>query len=77
MNVIKICGDLPERTVFKSYAAKQERKSQYANLPAYLLSAFFAQCTAKRQRLPKEYQKHSALPKKMPTDAASLCWSEN
>ena len=33
----KICGDLPETTAFKSYAAKQERKSQYANysdLPA-------------------------------------------
>ena len=33
----KICRDLPETTVFKSYAAKQEQKSQYANyfdLPA-------------------------------------------
>ena len=27
----EICGDLPETTVFKSYAAKHERKSQYAN----------------------------------------------
>ena len=27
----KICGDLPEITAFKSYAVKQERKSQYAN----------------------------------------------
>ena len=27
----KICGDLPETTVFKSYSAKHERKSQYAN----------------------------------------------
>ena len=27
----KICGDLPETTAFKSYAAKHERKSQYAN----------------------------------------------
>ena len=26
----KICGDLPETTAFKSYAAKHERKSQYA-----------------------------------------------
>ena len=25
----KICGDLPETTAFKSYAAKHERKSQY------------------------------------------------
>ena len=33
----KICGDLPETTAFKSYAAKQERRSQYPNcsdLPA-------------------------------------------
>ena len=27
----KTCGDLPETTAFKSYAAKHERKSQYAN----------------------------------------------
>ena len=27
----KICGDLPETTAFKSYSAKHERKSQYAN----------------------------------------------
>ena len=27
----KICGVLPETTAFKSYAAKHERKSQYAN----------------------------------------------
>ena len=31
----KICGDLPETTAFKSYAAKHERKSQYANFPTY------------------------------------------
>ena len=29
----KICGDLPETTALKSYAAKHERKSQYANYP--------------------------------------------
>ena len=27
----KICGDLPETTAFKSYSAKYELKSQYAN----------------------------------------------
>ena len=26
-----ICGDLPEKTAFKSYAAKHEQTSQYAN----------------------------------------------
>ena len=33
-----ICGDLPETTAFKSYAAKHERIRQYANysdLPAF------------------------------------------
>ena len=29
--VKKVCGDLPETTAFKSYTAKHERKSQYAN----------------------------------------------
>ena len=43
----KICGDLPKKTAFESYAAKHEQKSQYANLPAYPWSAFSAQCTAK------------------------------
>ena len=36
----KICGDFPETTAFKSYAAKHERKSQYANFQAYPRSAF-------------------------------------
>ena len=35
----KICGDLPETTVFRSCAAKHEQKSQYAN---YSGSAFSA-----------------------------------
>ena len=73
----KICGDLPETTAFKRYAAKHERKSQYANLPAYPRSAFSTRRTAKRQRLPRDCQRHSASSKTMPTDAASLCWSEN
>ena len=33
--------------------------------------------TAKRQRVPNDCQQHSALPKTMPTDAASPCWSES
>ena len=31
MKVKKICGDLPETTALKSYTAKHEQKSQYAN----------------------------------------------
>ena len=38
----KICGDLSKTTAFKSYAAKHERKSQYANFPTYPRSAFSA-----------------------------------
>ena len=38
----KICGDLPETTAFKSYSAKHERKSQYANYPTHPRSAFSA-----------------------------------
>ena len=73
----KICGDLPETTAFKSYVAKHERKRQYAYLLAYPRSAFSTQRTAKRQRLLRDCQRHSTLPKTMPTDAASPCWSEN
>ena len=72
-----ICGDLPETAAFKSYAAKHERKSQYANLPAYPRSASSTRRTAKRQRLPRDCQRFSVLPKTMPTDAASPCWSES
>ena len=37
-----ICGDLPETTAFKSYAAKHERKSQYTNYSDLPMSAFSA-----------------------------------
>ena len=73
----KICGDLPETTAFKSYAAKHERKGQLLITPTYPRSTFSASHTAKRQRVPNDCQKHSALPKTMPTEAASPCWSEN
>ena len=58
----KICGDLPETTAFKSYAA-----NQYSDLPAVsFLSA-----------KPHDCRQHSALPKTMPTDAANACCSQN
>ena len=37
-----ICGDLPETTAFKSYAAKHERKSQLLIIQTYPRSAFSA-----------------------------------
>ena len=57
-----------------------QNMSEKANMiifPTYPRSAFSAWHTAKRQRVPNDCQQHSALPKTMPTDAASLCWSEN
>ena len=57
----KICGDFPETTAFKSYAA-----NQYSDLPAVsFLSAKSHDC-----------RQHSALPKMMPTDAANPCCSQ-
>ena len=73
----KICGDLPETTASKSYAAKHERKSQYANLSAHPRSSFSTRPTAIRQRLPRGCERHSALPKTMPTDATSPFWRDN
>ena len=46
---VKICGDLPETTAFKSYAAN--------DLPAVSF------LSAKRQRVPNDCQQHSTLPK--------------
>ena len=69
-----ICGDLPETTAFKSYAAKHERKSQYANF-SDLPAVSFLRLTY--SKAPESCQQHPALPKTMLTDASSLCWSEN
>ena len=54
--------------------------SEEANMQIFLTyprSAFSTRHTGKRQRIPNDCQQHSALPKTMPTDAASPCWSEN
>ena len=40
--VKKFFWDLPETTAFKSYAAKHERKSQYANYSDLPMSVFSA-----------------------------------
>ena len=37
-----ICGDLPQTTAFKSYAAKHERKSQLLIIQTYPRLAFSA-----------------------------------
>ena len=44
---IIICGVLPETAAFKSYAAKHERKSQYANYSGGQLSPFDTQRSAR------------------------------
>ena len=73
-----MCGDLPETTAFKSYAAKQERRIQYANY-SDLPGVSFLRLTHSEasEGYPTIVKQHSALPKTMPTDAASPCWSEN
>ena len=50
--------------------------TEYANVLIYRveLSPLDA---VKCQRVPNDCQQHSALPKTMPTDATSPCWSEN
>ena len=69
----KFRGDSPEMTAFRSYSAKHERKSQYANLSAYPRSAFPARCRRRRRGLSNDDQEPPALPQTVPTDAASLC----
>ena len=73
----KICGDLPETTAFKSYAAKHELKSQYANysdLPAVsFLRLTHSEAPEGTQRLLTTF----SLAQNMPSDAASPCLSEN
>ena len=59
--------------MLRSYGAKHERKSQYANLSAYPRSAFTARRRPRRRRLSSNDQKPQALPQTLPTDAASPC----
>ena len=60
-----------------SYGAKHERKSQYANYLAYLLSHYPARPTSQRQRLGYPGPAHPAFFRTMHADGASPCWSEN
>ena len=69
----KFRGDSPETTAFRSYSAKHERKSQYANLSAYPRSAFPARCRPRRRGLSSDDQEPPALLQTVPTDAASPC----
>ena len=73
----KICGDLPETTAFKSYTAKHERKSQYANYSDLPDVRFLRLTHSEGPEVTNDCQQHSVLPKTMPTDAASPCWGEN
>ena len=45
----KICGDFPETTAFKSYAAKHERKSQYAIYQVTLVLLYSQRISLLRQ----------------------------
>ena len=55
-------------------------RSEEANMlitPTYPRSAFSANTQRSVRGVSNDCQQHSALPKTMPTDAASPCWSEN
>ena len=69
----KISGDLPETTAFKNMS----KKANILIILTYLWSAFSAWHITKLQRVPNNYQQHSAFPKTMPTNAATPCWREN
>ena len=69
----KFRGDSPETTAFRSYGAKQEPKSQYANLSAYPRSAFTARCRPRHRGLSSNDQEPPAMPQTVPTDAVSPC----
>ena len=57
------CGDFPETTSFKSYAAKHERKSQPTRGQLSLLDV---QQSVRGYPTSNDCQQHSALPKTMP-----------
>ena len=77
--VKKICGDLPQTTAFKSYAAKHERKSQYANFPDLPAVSFLrlthSETPEGAQRLSTTFS--LAQNDAYSTDAANPYWSEN
>ena len=62
----KICGDFPETTAFKRYAAKHKLKSQYANYSGLPVVSFLRSMHREAPELPSDCQRHSALSKLMP-----------
>ena len=73
----KIYGNLPETTGFKSYTAKHERKSQYANFSDLPAVSFLRLTYSEAPEGTHDCQQHSALLKMMLTVASGPCWSEN
>ena len=73
----KICGDLPETTVFKSYAAKHERKSQYANYSGLPTVSFLRLMYSEAPEGTQRFSTTFSLAQTMPTDVSSPLWSEN
>ena len=73
----KICGDLPETTAFKSYAAKHGRRSQYANYSDLPAVSFLRLTHSEEQEGTQRLSTAFSLAKTMPTDATSPCWGEN
>ena len=75
--VKKIVGICVKRLRSRVMPRNMSEKANMLIIPTYPLSVFSARHTAKRQKVPNDCQQHSALPKTMPTNGATPCWSEN
>ena len=75
--VRKFVGICLKRLRSRVMPRNMSEKANMLIFPTYPMSAFSAWHTAKGHRVPNDCQQHSVLPKTMPTDAASPCWSEN
>ena len=75
--VKKFVGIYLKRLCSRVMPRNMSEKANMLIIQTYPMSAFSAWHTAKGQRVPNDCQQHSALPKTMPNDATSPCWSEN
>ena len=72
-----ICGDLPEKTVFKNYAVKHKQKKPIANYSHLPTVSFLRFTHSEAPEGTQQLLTTFSLTQMMLTDAASPCWSEN
>ena len=75
--VKKFVGICLKRLHSRVIPRNMSEKANMLIISTYRMSAFSAWHIAKGQKVPNDHQQRSALPKTMPTDAASPCWGEN